>query len=315
MGNKTKVLLSGTITAVLVFFLLTQFNALKTVELISNISPACIALAAAIYFLITLSKALRFRLLLGPDLKVTGLFKIASIHTLFINLLPSRTGELSGLYLLRKHNVSLASATSALVASRVFDFFALSGIFFAVVLLLPELPELISRAIFLVALLVFMLFFIVLLILYFGEKVVFLLIKFFPKTGLREKLGNLLLEVVHAFRVIKSKDILFSVFLVSVVRWLLLISFIFVVLQGMMVDVTLLIVSIATSFLKLLDFIPVQGLAGFGTVEGFYSIVYISLGMGKQTALASGFAYHLLLLAYSIVFGLFCIFLERKKVF
>jgi hypothetical protein len=64
---------------------------------------------------------------------------------------------------------------------------------------------------------------------------------------------------------------------------------------------------LGTSIYRIASNLPVYGIGGFGTVEITWSAAFILLGMATQDAVVSGFAVHVIGLAYAMLLGLFAL--------
>ena len=126
-----KAILSIIITVVLVWFLLSQVEVQEIVTSLKDVPPHLVLIGFFFYALSYLFRALRFRVLLQKAIGLGTLFNIVAVHTMWTNLLPFRTGELSYLYLLKKKGGvgSYLTGVPSLVLARVFDLVAISVLF------------------------------------------------------------------------------------------------------------------------------------------------------------------------------------------
>ena len=51
--------------------------------------------------------------------------------------------------------------------------------------------------------------------------------------------------------------------------------------------------------------IPIQGIAGFGTQEGFWVFAFVPLGVSLDKAISSGFAFHIVMIMYFLILGVY----------
>jgi uncharacterized membrane protein YbhN (UPF0104 family) len=120
-----RIILSILITAALLILLLSQISIKGLYALLKTIDPLWAVLGSIAYFLATLFRALRFKWLLhSKDIPFLDLFRITSFYHLALMVLPSKLGELSYPYLLKKISaMNVTEGLASLIVSRVYDFF------------------------------------------------------------------------------------------------------------------------------------------------------------------------------------------------
>ncbi len=72
------------------------------------------------------------------------------------------------------------------------------------------------------------------------------------------------------------------------------------------------------TFVVFATLLPVQGIAGFGTIEGTWTVVFLLLGVEKELAITSGFGFHIVRLTYATILGVISLLIlkfrnERRK--
>jgi glycosyltransferase 2 family protein len=132
--------ISAVLTLGLLFLLSKQISFEKIPEIFSHVSWVWFAAALVIYYVSTLIRAERFRVLGIRGLPLWKLSNISLIHYFLSNLLPFRSGELSFVYLVNKDKAAgFAANVSALVLARIFDFLAVVvWLIASIVMLFPE---------------------------------------------------------------------------------------------------------------------------------------------------------------------------------
>jgi uncharacterized membrane protein YbhN (UPF0104 family) len=60
---------------------------------------------------------------------------------------------------------------------------------------------------------------------------------------------------------------------------------------------------LASTFSLLTTILPFQGIGGFGTMEGGWTIGFMLFGMSKDLAIISGFGVHIITIFYFLVLG------------
>jgi hypothetical protein len=74
---------------------------------------------------------------------------------------------------------------------------------------------------------------------------------------------------------------------------------------GLGVKIGIWIGIIGIMFPMISTFLPIQGLGGFGTFEGVWTISFMSLGISKEVAILTGFGFHLTFLMFAIIMGVY----------
>src|SRR4030042_4201501 len=120
-----RILLSLTITAIILFVLLSQISLKDLVTLLKSADPLWAALGVTGYLLALLFRALRFKWLIhSQNVPLLELFRVTVFHNLSIMVLPSKLGEFIFPYFLNKiSGISMTEGLASLIASRVYDFF------------------------------------------------------------------------------------------------------------------------------------------------------------------------------------------------
>jgi uncharacterized membrane protein YbhN (UPF0104 family) len=68
-----------------------------------------------------------------------------------------------------------------------------------------------------------------------------------------------------------------------------------------------------TTSMSLFANLPIHSPGGFGTMESFWTLILIALGVSKGEAIATGFASHLVTTAYLLIFMLYGLRLIKLK--
>lgn len=106
-----------------------RWNPQAMARLLAGSSPGWLAPALLAYALSLWIRSLRWSVVLGPvPLSPGQLLRATILQIWWVNVLPARTGDLSLLYLLRRHaQVAYARSAGALVAARLADLAVLAG--------------------------------------------------------------------------------------------------------------------------------------------------------------------------------------------
>ena len=315
MEKKTKkIILGAIITIILSYFLLNQINIKDIKILIDNISINYIILGLGLYTFSNILRALRLKLML-KEITVKRLIPIVFLHNMFNQLLPAKIGEISFLYLTKKEkNSKLEDNLSSLVIVRIFDFIIMLLMFLTSIFLLKDLPSIFYN-----------LFWIVLVILLVSVTSIFILKKLddlFPNVLIR--LLNKLMPNKHKEKAsIFLKSFLFSlkntinrknfiqVLTITITIWIMAYMAVYSILLSIGIDIGLAKVIIGSTFLVITTLLPIQGLAGLGSAEGFWTLGYVLLGVSKDIAIISGFTVHLTQIIYFLILGAIGYLLRR----
>ena len=121
------------ISIILVIYLVRQVDYPHFLRLAKNVPLRFFFILFALFFLLNICRALRFRMLLDrEDLPLGVLFPITLCHNFFVRTLPLMVGELSYIALLRRHlKIPVSEGIRSLFEARLFDlqFVILGGTF------------------------------------------------------------------------------------------------------------------------------------------------------------------------------------------
>ncbi len=305
-----KALYSIVLSLVLVGFLLSQVEIGHIFDSFRDIPPHLILAGFVLYAASYLLRAIRFRVLLQKDLSLGLLFNIVAVHTLWTNLLPFRSGELSYLYLLKKKvgARSYLSGMPSLILARVFDLAGLFSLYLFAFIGFSSFPEIFKKVSFILLALIFSLLLMVMVLVWKRERLLGKLKHYILKFNLQrvrlvEKMLGKGEEILEGFRVVKSKKALFLTAACSLAIWISVHLYTFAVIHAVGVDFTLWQVFFLSTLVILLSLFPIHGWAGFGTTEGIWVLIAIGFGLSKETAIVTGFQLHSIALFFVFFLG------------
>ncbi len=297
------------ITIALVAILLSQIEVSDVITTLAGIDPLYLIAGFILYICSYFFRALRFHILLNKEVGLRDLFNIVCVHNMVNNILPARTGELSYIYLLKKlHNKKTGEGISTLLVARVFDFIIISFLFFISALMIRDLSDIVSKIIWaIVGLLMFVLLLFLALVFY-DETFIDIIRRFANRIGaLRFSLVRYLLrkgaETVQSFKLIKSKKLFGYVFVTSMIIWCFQYSMLYILTNAMNINLSFFEVLFGSTFAFFTTVLPIQGIGGFGTIEGGWTVGFIAVGLTKEAAISSGFAYHIIIWIYFLLLG------------
>jgi len=294
------------VSVALVVYLLRQIDVREVYRVVAGFPPWCLLGGFGFFILGHLVRALRFGVLLKGRVPMRGLFTIIAVQTAAIVFLPLRAGEFSLMYLLKsEHDVDYPLGAAALVLSKALDFLVVVTLFFVSFHSLPYVPQFFRE------LLPWAggLFFLTVLSLFMmgrSREIYARLPDYFKSGPLAE--GRLMKNIKDVFKgaeVIRSKKTLAASLSVTLVLWLFLYGSNFFVLKGVGLNLTFLEMVFLTTSMTLFANLPIHSPGGFGTMESFWAVLLVAMGTPKSAAIATGFASHLVTLAFSLVFMLY----------
>ncbi len=301
-------LFSLIITIVIVFILFKVININDLTTAFSELSPMIILLSFLAYFLSYIFKTLRFYEL-NQKIKFKKLFSIVCIHNFFNNLIPARVGELSYVYLIGKEkNGSTESGVASLIISRIMDLgliFLLSFLALIIFKSKLNLNEVTYNILIIAIGIVFIIFYLTV----FSRRQVVSLVKKIIEITKIKKINfflTILSKIKLAFNHFKSMTSKRTIILSVIYSIGIVVSqyfFFYVIMIGLGVEISFIEVVLGSMIILIAVILPIQGIGGFGTYEGAWTLALIYLGISSEIAITTSFIIHILQLAYLIVLG------------
>jgi uncharacterized protein (TIRG00374 family) len=299
------------ITIVLLALLFTQINLADIITTLKNINPFYPIAGFILYTCIYLFRAWRFHILLNKEVSIKDLFQIEGVHNMMNNLLPARTGELSYIYLLNKTNSrTIGEGVATLVVARIFDFIAMTILFFAAILMVQDIPPIIKDALWMIAVFVITLLFVLGMILSRGRSFVNLITTIMKSIHIEKYRISLYclkkgFETTDSLEKIKVKNSIGQIVMLSILIWGFNYLLVYFLIVGMNFQLSFLIVILGCTFISLTTVLPIQGIGGFGSTEAVWTLVFVPLGMSLSDAIISGFCIHIVMIFYFIILGIY----------
>ena len=119
-------------------------------------------------------------------------------------------------------------------------------------------------------------------------------------------------EAAQSFDHLGSKKVYVSALLMSLGLLGLVYMIAYVVIAGMGYSMSYPLVVFCSTLAYLGFILPVQGLGGFGTVEAGWTVGCLMAGFSKEMGMASGFSFHIIVLGYVSLLGLYGMLRLRK---
>jgi len=125
-------------------------------------------------------------------------------------------------------------------------------------------------------------------------------------------------EIIDNFMHVRKSGKLKQLMAVSILVWISLYSAVYFIVISINLNLTFFEVLFASSFAIITTILPIQGIGGFGTTEGGWCIGFIAIGLTKDVAISTGFAFHIIILTYSAILGFYGfsqIIMFKKQIF
>lgn len=296
---------------------LTDVSPRGVLRTLRGVSPGAVLLGLALYMVAYVLRALRFRLLLVAHRPSVGsLFRIVCAHNFLNHVLPFRTGELSYVYLVgRVHGVPLGEGIGTLAISRVMDLMSFAIYYPAAVLVLHlrgfPFPAYVWRFLWAVVPAFFLLAGLLLLLSTKGEGVVGRFRSLADRGPFRRwrwvsKATDKLAETVGSFEQLTSRRGVFVACLLlslGILGVVYLVSRVLLAGMGYPMDIALVVFCSTLAYLGLL--LPIHSFGGFGTLEAGWTLGCVMAGFSEEMGVTSGLSFHVLVLSYASLLGLF----------
>ncbi len=302
------------VSIALAAYLLVQIDVREVFRVVAAF-PASYMLGGFLFFVAGhLVRSLRFKILLKDKAPFGGLFSIIAVQTAAAVFLPLRSGEFSLMYLLkREHDVEYPIGAAMLVLAKALDFLIVVSMFFISFNSLKGVPvffrELLPWAggLFLLTA--------VALVLLGRSREIYAKLPVFVKEG--PLLDNRFMEAVKKVfigaEVIRSKKTLAASLGITIILWAFLYGSNFFVFWGVGLKLNLLQMIFITTSMSLFANLPIHSPGGFGTLESFWTLLLLACGIPKDQGIATGFASHLVTIAFTLAFMLYGLSLIKKK--
>ena len=110
-------------------------------------------------------------------------------------------------------------------------------------------------------------------------------------------------ETVDSFQRIDVRKHAIPILIVSVLQWVVMYSGFYTILLGMGIYLPSQNVIFGAILVLLAGILPTPGIAGFGTGQAIWTIIYVPLGMTLEGAIVSGFSWHIILIIFTLILG------------
>lgn len=303
-------------TILFVIILFSQIQLAEIIKILTKIEFKYILFGFILYVISYLFRTLRFYILLNRDVRFRDLFSVVCLYNIANNIMPARTGELSYIFLMKKHDTKVGVAIATLIVAKIFDIITISILLFISAISF-KMPIIMEKAMWAIGLLILIVDF-ALVIMLFQSKVFLLILNkilIFLKLNdgrFVEYITRKLDEMVVAINQLDRSQFILIV-PISIVIWLTLYYISYILVIGMGINMSFESVMFASTLTVLTTILPVQGIAGFGTFEGGWTVGFLAYGITKEIAISSGFVVHSISIIYFCFLGLIGLMIQPKK--
>ncbi|MFH0876009.1 MAG: lysylphosphatidylglycerol synthase transmembrane domain-containing protein [archaeon] len=301
------------VSVVIIYFLLTKVDIKSIFSFLIKMDLKYLCLAFFVYYLGIIFRVIRFSYLLQNKIPFFTLHKISIYHNFFTSVLPSATGELSYIYMVNKTGkVTISKNISSLFIARIFDFVSFFIIMlFGYLYLKNELPANITSLFLIIVFLLAIISICMTILVLDIFNVRFLgFIKKIIKALKLDKIKYIRILTVKFEKFVKTesnldKKVIFFSIVVSFLVWIAATLSNYYIFLATGIEFSIIKILFAIALLKFMSLLPIQGLAGFGTSEGLWALIFVQLGLSLENSILTGFAAHLVSLLFICMLALF----------
>ncbi|MHA2215340.1 MAG: lysylphosphatidylglycerol synthase transmembrane domain-containing protein [Candidatus Hodarchaeales archaeon] len=307
MTKKIRLIIPLIITFILVSFLISKIQLKELISTLTKVDLGFYVIGLILYTIDISFRSYRFKIYV-KETSLFELFQVVGVSNLVSLLLPSRTGEISIIYLLKKKlKIPLSRGVPALLTLRIFDALSILILLFSSSLLLRNKISLTDQIFYPIILGGIFLFASALfLLLFYSSKIKLLFVKLGSKIKNR---GHKMIDEI----LIKSEDLIKNfqieskyvppLFVLSIISWSLRSITFFFILSGLDMHLDILSTTFIVMITLTTTILPIQGVGNFGTMEGVWVGASLLLGIPLDVAILSGFSVHILSITYTLIVG------------
>ena len=309
-----RLVLPSLVTIGIIFFLFTQISFRDLYSLLSRIDPAWTIAATAGYLLAILFRAFKYKSLIhSKDVPTSDLFRISVFTHLSLMILPSKLGELTYPYFLKRvSRVTMTEGVASLIASRIYDFFTLLLIFLVAIIGFQGSFKMNPlKIILMIALLIGLTF----LAFFYMSNFLNFLSRILERVFLRARLSRFRLghwglgkvrKMAEDFDAIQAKRTYLSASLASLSSWACTYWMFYAFLRGFRISIPILKTVLGSTIAIVASVFPISGLGNWGILEAGWTAGFMLVGLSKLEAIATGLGVHILLFLTSALMSLLC---------
>jgi uncharacterized membrane protein YbhN (UPF0104 family) len=238
------------------------------------------------------------------------MFSIVNAQNLLATITPGRAGELSYVVLLRQDGrVPGAEGLAGFVVARALDFVVVFGVALGALLAVRQgLPPGSGRVLATAGALFGLSILVLAQLAWISEKGVGVIDTLLRVTRagrwpIARRLGAISGDVHAQIIRVRAEGDATRLWLLTAGIWISSYAVSWIWIRGLGLPLSLGQAIFVAAVAGLASSLPVQGLAGLGTTEAGWAIPLVIVGVGREQAIAAGFCFHALALAYLAILG------------
>jgi glycosyltransferase 2 family protein len=302
------------ITAAIIYLLFTQISFKDLYHLLRGLNPLWALIGFFSYLLALFFRALRYRWLIhSTTVALTDLFRVSVFYNLSLMILPSKLGELSYPYLLRRiSGMPKTEGLASLIVSRVYDLLSLTILVLAVLIGSQSLFKIsLFLLIPLLALLIGLTFFASLYMspfLRLGANGLARVSKIFGLQQIKafQWTGKKLYAMAEDFHAIQARQAYLPVILTSFASWIMTFLMFYALLRGFGTSISPAKAVFGSAVAIFSNVIPISALGNWGIMEAGWTAGFLMVGLSKAEAITTGFGVHIVTFVCGAATGFLC---------
>ncbi len=302
-----KTILQWAVALALIVFLLAQISLQTLVDLFAHVNLVGVLLGVIIYMATNVIRSLRVAYICDRPSSDTWPLLVPTLASSFgNNVLPARAGE--PIFVWAAHErlgLSWGTSSAVMVIMRVFDTMLVAVIFVFAAVITGAAAS--SPVLGIVSVALGAMVIVTALMPWLGKYLVQLLIWFTRLTRKPKLIQFIELEgsrAVESFAQLRTPRIYAGVAITSLVIWIMVFGWIYVLIQSLGISVTLDQSILGSTFGILSKAIPFSSIGGWGAHEVGWTAGFMLIGFSKSLAISSGFAVNTLIILTSAICGL-----------
>lgn len=314
MAKKRNLLISTIIGFLLLLFLFKQLQVSQWSNFLLKVNPFWLLPAFLFYLFANFARTVRVWFVFKEKkFPLAKIFSVLQTHNLITSLLPSRTGEVSFVYLMKRvFSVSYTQNIYILLFLRLLDMIVVFSFF---------VLSLISFKFALKNLFFYSLFILFLFLLIFNLSQFFKLLSFFSNKAVNSFniKSELILKIVKTLNSVeelsylKKPALLIPLFICTLTIWISLFTGMVFIIKALGVDLSFYYVIFGSAGVIVASFLPISGIGGFGGAELGWTSALVLSGIEKNTAIPLSFGTHVINLLFAAILGSYGILNLRLK--
>ena len=316
----TRYLLPTLLAIIVSYLLLKEIDISEIPKTISRISINAVSIGFGSYCLLVIAKTLRFRTILGLKTNLNHLLPILALHTFWGNFLPMRTGDVSYVYLMHRHQkVEVTQGIASLMVASIIDLMLLIGLMVTTSLLLHSKisGKLSWTLLYLMPLLIGCVVVVIVCLACLTPKFCISLAQNCanPLLNLEKKwltwFVNKALSIVSEITSFRFNIHFLKIWLYSLLCLLIRFGFQCYLVSEMGVKIPFTEVLFALAFTNGFNLLPIQSIGNFGTTEFPFALLLHYFGTPLENSTVTGFSLHILIILYCLPLGLYGVIMRK----